>query len=251
MKVSQNEVYRIAQRALEGAGAAYGIDRDGAHAVAWLDGRGLPGLAMLAAALDRMDGAFEPLPPPSREGANGVLDLAGRPAVAWAGAVMDCLTLLLAEDANAGLALRQARWPLFLLPLAVQRVAGGHIVRLRWQAGGAMLTCIANPVAGCRIVAEGEAVSGEGGLAPFFASALPADVTLDAPARVTRGTIRTEPAAVIDAAALEMALQRSLAEGIAVDDAVWSRVTAAANRVLVPDSPESRARGAGGGDANE
>ena len=58
MRVSQFEIDRLVQRALEGSGAPYGVDRDGAQAVAWLECRGLPGLCLLEEDLPFLEGRF-------------------------------------------------------------------------------------------------------------------------------------------------------------------------------------------------
>jgi hypothetical protein len=245
MLVSQNEVYRLTQRALEGSGAPHGTDRDGAYAVAWLEARGLPGLGMLAAALDRMEGAFAPLAPPRREEDTAVLDLQGRPAVAWCGAVLDCFELLTAGPAGVSLLrVQSCRWPLFLLPFAARRAESGRGTRLRWGEGASAVFLSADPAAGCRIVCAGDPDS-------VMTGDLPADVVLSGMMTAVRAPARPRSVQVVDAARLDAALQRSLAEGIAVDDSVWARVGAVASRVLVPASEESRARGAGGGDANQ
>lgn len=243
MRVSQNEVYRIAQRALEGAGAGYGTDRDGAAAVAWLEARRLPGLAMLAAALDRMERAFAPLAAPRRGRDNAALDLAGRPAIAWSGAGVDCADLLLDQGAP-GVRLERCRWPLFLLPAAVARAAGRRSLRLSWAAAGGAVTCLAGCDGACRIVGEGI------DLAAAFLDPAPVDAVLEHPASAVRAQERGRRAQVIDADTLEAALRRTLAEGIEVDADDWARVAETAKRVQVPASAESRARGAGGGDAN-
>jgi hypothetical protein len=248
MLVSQNEVYRLTQRALEGSGAPHGIDRDGAFAVAWLEARGLPGLAMLAAALDRMQGAFAALAPPRRDDDAAVLDLQGRPAIAWGGAVLDCFELMTASPAGASLLrVRSCRWPLFLLPFAARRAESGRGTRLRWGEGETAVFLSADAAAGCRIVCAGES----GDLAAAMTGDLQADVVLSGMMTAVRAPARPRSVQVVDAARLDAALNRSLAEGIAVDDAVWARIGAVASRVLVPASEESRARGAGGGDANQ
>lgn len=247
MRVSQNEVYRLAQRALEGSGAPYGTDRDGAFAVAWLEARGLPGLVLLAAALDQLEGAFAPLPPPRREGEAAILDLEGRPAVAWGGSVFDCFELLTGRPAGASLLrVRSCRWPLFLLPFAARRAESGRGTRLRWGEGEGAVFLTADPATGCRIVCAGEGRD----LAAVMNGDLPAEVVLSGMMTAVRSPARPRSVQVVDAIRLDAALDRSLAEGIDVDDALWARVADAASRVLVPASEESRARGAGGGDAN-
>jgi hypothetical protein len=51
-------------------------------------------------------------------------------------------------------------------------------------------------------------------------------------------------------AELALAYDRSLQEGVNVDDSLWQRLSAVAARVQVPASEVSRQKGAGGGDAN-
>src|ERR1700740_1798531 len=95
MRVSQFEIYRLCQRALEGLGAPYGVDQDGARAVAWLEVRGLPGLTLLGADLAQLDGGFAGL----RLRAGAAVDAAGRSAIAFCGAVVDLLVAPTAKDA--------------------------------------------------------------------------------------------------------------------------------------------------------
>ena len=96
MRVSQFEIYRLSQRALEALGAGYGVDRDGARATAWLEARSLPGLSLLAADLPDLERGIRP---PRLEGeadAEIAIDAAGGSAIAYAGALMDILDLFLA-----------------------------------------------------------------------------------------------------------------------------------------------------------
>jgi hypothetical protein len=149
------------------------------------------------------------------------------------------------------LRVQSCRWPLFLLPFAARRAESGRGTRLRWGEGDAAVFVSANPpgdpAAGCRIVCAGE----DRDPAAVMTGDLPVDVVLSGMMTAVRAPARPRSVQVVDAARLDDALNRSLAEGIAVDDAVWARIGAVASRVLVPASEESRARGAGGGDANQ
>lgn len=245
MPVSRNEVYRVAQRALESVGAAYGTDRDGAAAVAWLEARGLPGVELLAAALDRLPGAFEPLTPPREEDGRSVIDLAGRPSIAWPGTLIDFADLV--ADQGRALVVQDCRWPLFLVAAAAQRPEGSRPLTLRWSLGEGSITGVVHSGSSCRIVGE----QLKGNLAEALRDDNPTDVTVTASRSNVRAAERAAPAEVLGAEALDEALQRSLADGIAVDPEVWRRVSEAAKHVLVPPSDISRRRGAGGGDDND
>jgi hypothetical protein len=221
MRVSQFEIYRLVQRALEGSGAPYGVDRDGAQAVAWLESRGLPGLRLLQDDLPLLEGRFTGLAL-KRNGGGIEIDAAGISAIAYGSAVID-----LARDGTA-LHLRRCRSPLFLLPAAV---AAGAPLEIRWRE----ILCATDADAGASLwVGDGEALL----------DAAPTEVEI----RSGSAAMSTRP--FLDPAELARRYEISLAQGIEVGDALWRRIDAVAARVQVPASTESRLKGAGGGDAN-
>jgi len=222
MRVSQFEIYRLVQRALEGSGAPYGVDRDGDQAVAWLESRGLPGLRLLQGDLPLLEGRFTGLT--LKRDAGGIeIDAAEISAIAYGSAVIDLACK------GAALRLRRCRSPLFLLPAAVAVAAP---LEIRWQE----ILCAADADAGASLWVGGSA-----------------DGLLDSTA--TEVEIRSGSAAMsarpfLDSGELARRYENSLAQGIEVDDALWRRIDAVAARVQVPASTESRLKGAGGGDAN-
>ena len=221
MRVSQFEIYRLVQRALEGSGAPYGVDRDGAQAVAWLESRGLPGLRLLQGDLPLLEGRFTGLT--LKRDAGGIeIDAADISAIAYGSAVID-----LACKGGA-LRLRRCRSPLFLLPAAV---ATGMPLQLRWRE----ILCAAQGDAGASLwVGDGDALR----------DCSPTDVEIES------GSAAMSARPFLDSGELARRYENSLAQGIEVDDALWRRIDAVAARVQVPASTESRLKGAGGGDAN-
>jgi hypothetical protein len=222
MRVSQFEIHRLVQRALEGSGAPYGVDRDGAQAVAWLESRELPGLRLLQGDLPLLEGRFTGLT--LKQDAGGMeIDAAGISAIAYGSAVVD-----LARD-GASLRLRHCRSPLFLLPAAV---AAGVPLEIRWRE----ILCAAHPDAGASLwVGEG---------ADALLDSTPTEV------EIRGGSTAMSARPFLAPAELAGRYEISLAQGIEVDDALWRRIDAVAARVQVPASTESRLKGAGGGDAN-
>ena len=214
MRVSQFEIYRLAQRALEGSGAPYGVDRDGAQAAAWLEARRLPGLRLLQADLPRLDGKIRGLALRGEE-----IDAGGLSAIAYGSAVIDL------ARGRASLKLRRCRSPLFLLPSAA---ASG--LTLSWRQAAGEARCSA---------------SGLHGSAPALFDSTPADVEI-------RSGDAAPPAgpAFLDAAELARRYGQALEQGVEVEEETWREIDAVAARVQVPASPESRLKGAGGGDAN-
>ena len=221
MRVSQFEIYRLVQRALEGSGAPYGVDRDGAQAAAWLESRGLPGLRLLEGDLPLLEKRFTGLR--STRSAGGTeIDAAGIPAIAYASAVID-----LAHDGTT-LRLHRCRSPLFLLPAAI---AAGLTLQLRWRE----ILCAVKADAGASLWAGDDAALGD---------STPADV------EITGGSTPMIEKPSLDPAELARRYEISLARGVEVEDALWRRIDAVAARVQVTASTESRLKGAGGGDAN-
>ena len=245
MRVSQFEIYRICQRALEGLGAPYGVDRDGADAAVWLEARGLPGLALLAGELDRLDkpGAFAGMTPHfAAARGEATVEAGGRPAIAFPGAAVDLLLLLALQspDRRGQLMIENCRSPLFLLPAAATAAGELSSLRLAW---------------------DGVAVMIESGrlsiwLPPGrpFATALGESGPHEVKLECSRGEPLAKPDSELKRALSEtelaLAFDRSLDEGVAVDDGIWQRLSAVAARVQVPASEVSRLKGAGGGDAN-
>jgi len=245
MRVSQFEIYRICQRALEGLGAPYGVDRDGAEAAVWLEARGLPGLALLAADLEHLakPDAFAGMTPPmAAAGGAAEVDAGGRPAVAFLGAALDFLQLLArrSPDGRGRLAIEHCRSPLFLLPAAVAAAGASASLRLAW---GDVAAEIGSDSLSIRIAPGRSAAQALGERGPCAVELALGQGEM--PAEPGSG-----PQAALSVADLGRAYDRALDEGVAVDDEVWRRLSIAAARVQVPASEVSRLKGAGGGDAN-
>ncbi len=236
MQVSQFEIYRLIQRAMEALGAGYGVDRDAARHVTWLQARGFPALELFDHELAALEAR---LPRARLQGPSGhetIVDIDGSP-IACAGALVDLVLARFRQSGEGRLRLRGCTTPLFLIPALAETASPGG--SLSWLMG------------------EGEvSVTAGGGEAALFAApeisilpalaAPPGDVLLAMPA------LATPPGRVQALAARQLAdrLNACLSRGVDVDEALWRRIDAVAARVQVPASSVSRERGAGGGDAN-
>jgi hypothetical protein len=248
MRVSQNEIYRLCQRALEGLGAPMGVDWDGAFAVAWLEARNLPGLDILARDLVRLECDFGPPTAMALDGTQLRIDAAGQSAIAMCGAVVDAAMAVAeaAADGRATIRLLGCRSPLFLLPLAARRSEGGSEYRLAWCSGGRDIACLVTAPGRVSIHA-----APENHLGGLLTAAEMAEVEILCAYRVPlSGADPRLPPSALDAEALAWRLSRALASGVDVAQETWERVAKVAARVQVSASEASRARGAGGGDAN-
>ena len=216
MIVTLAELESLAKRALAGSGAPSGIDEDAAAATAWLEARDLPALDALVAELDR--GVID-LPAPAVEGRQ--VDAGGRSALLLCGTLIDQAVLL----ADQGpLTVEQLAQPIFLLPLADRRRRAGWSFRITWGSGSGALVDVEQGLA---------LLGGLDGLLP------------KAPVTVSIASVRGPLDRFEGDSGLEARLGQTLANGRAVDDGLWQRLTRHGARALVPASEESRARGAG------
>ena len=218
--VSLGELRTAAGRALIGAGAPAGTERDGARSAVWLESRGLRGAEALVA--DLRTAANAGLRPP---------DLTARPI-----GLADCLVLVwgssLVElamlEAGATITLDGCRAPRALVPEAAAQAQRGWRFRLR--AG------------------ESEALVSRDVIAldRSFASLEAADVRIVAEKGSLRAGHSTRPSpSRLNTAQLESRHCGSLATGLRLDPDDWQAIRQAAARILVPASERSRSRGAG------
>lgn len=230
MRSSYDEIRRLANRALDAADAAPGIDEDSAHAVAWLEAAGLPGLSLLGDALDGSDqaGRAAGLASSATSQSGSEIDASNRSAVFFAASVIDLLIALAQGPNGAGfITLRATRHPLVLAASAARFCPPGKVITLSWMdidfraaAGHVML--YRNP--GARPWTDPD----------------PVDVEL---------TCGSEELASIPVGGciLTARIAQALRDGLTADEAGFARVADYAARILVPASETSRQTGAGAG----
>ncbi len=244
MIVTLNEVQRSCQKAMSGAGAPAGVDDDAAMAAAWIEGRGLPVLGAVAAALDRWAGdasAMELAELPPEAGARR-FDAGGRSALFVGSGLLD-LAVAMAVETTAVFSVQVARVtdPLFFVPPAVVCARCDRTLRLSWRRpdGAPRAGALVGPDSGTALLGDWRNPAPGG---PFEVSIQCAQAGGgQAGSGQAPGTLPT----MLGQADLDARLAEALAAGLSVDEGVWTRLSAYAALSLVPSSPESRARGAG------
>ncbi len=232
MHSSYDEIRRISFRALDAGGAAAGIDEDSAHAVAWLEAVGLPGLATLADALDASDPSsrssgleISPTVSPAK-----VINAGGQSAVFHAASVVDLL-IADAQSSNtsaAALTLHGCMHPLMLAASAARFCPRGATISATWR--GVEFT-----------IKRGKALMAENGPdATEWLDPSAFDVSLSCsfapPAEQTQA-----------GANLTDRLENALRSGLDVDGEAHVRISDYAVKILVPETEASRLGGAGAG----
>ena len=217
--VSLAELRTAASRALKGAGAPPGTERDGARAAVWLESRGLRGAAALVQDLAVMASGRRRQP----AFAGNRLDLAELPALIWCSTAVELAIL----GAGADILVEGCSIPRALLPEAAAQASEGWQFAIRSGAGEAL-------VAGAEVSVDRS-----------FAALGEADVLLAAAARQPSGGARAPAPTRFTSSGLEARHAASLANGLRLIPREWRVIREAAARILVPASERSRSRGAG------
>lgn len=225
--VSLAELRTAASRALAGAGAPAGAERDGARSVVWLESRGLRGAAALLSDLRLLRAVpGRAARPPSLAGHRA--DLAGGPILFWGSTLIEAAIL----EAGTAILLVGCRSPRALLPEAAAQAGPGLHFTMRAGAGRAL-------------VANGSMT-----LDRSFADLETADVRLAAaPGRPPPAALPPSAPAPGDSRLSERQLDErrraSLANGLRLAPGDWREIREAAARILVPATERSHSRGAG------
>lgn len=205
MTFSLNEVEATAKKATRGAGYPWGLAEDAGKAVRWLCAQDLDGCGMLAALLDRFDGtALADITP----------QIGDQVWQAPGGMLCPLITgCALSDDIGAledgPLQIGPVAVPGLLLPFAAYVARrDGHVVRIAWSDGAAVLN-------GAKVSIAGNLPATAGGISITTGGSLDG-----LPPRQTRA---------------------------APDPSDWETLNRFAHRTYAPATEESRAKGAGAG----
>ena len=249
MIVSWNELQRTCQKALRGLGVPAGADDDSSFAVLWLQARGLDALTPLEAALSALERSSpHPLGVVGRTDGVDALDAGGQPVVSVASDAIDFAVARAVESAaRADVLLTGVEGAILVAGALAQRPGYGRCSRVEWRDGEGRFRLDMASDGACRL-----------SLASFDSERLrpgpgrrSVRIAIDGPDGsrwMERG-----PCWRIDAdeAELDHRATQSVARGIEVPGALWTRLLVFAKRTLVPATHASRERGAGGGEYND
>ena len=203
-----SELEGMARKALEAAGVASGLDRDGAFAAAWCEAHGLGGLAILVRDLDALSGV------PEHSGKR--INAGGLSAL-----VVGPLAIDLAMVMDLELSVENIRSPSAALAYAVRRARNDRWFRLVWG--------------------DSEALAAE---AQTMISLANPDVATELTISCGKGAPPIISDVTINSVELERRRMRALKEGLFLVRETRETLLEAAKRVLVPASESSRS-GAG------
>ena len=225
MSYSYYEVYTNAQRAFSGLGFPYGADEDAAYIVAWLEAFDLNGVNLFSSLYSKLDNSFSG----SFENTIGKkLDLQKRSCLMVGPGLIDYMTFQANENNEIKIEIINCADPLFLVPLLYRNIKKNIFSYIVDEKN--ILAVInkenifihpelkKNKLSNLNIILSKKIFK-----------------TLDTNNNFTNYST----------------LRKNLSNGLNPNSTDWNTISKLAFRTYVPESEESREKGAGGGDAND
>ena len=223
---SYYEVYTNTQRAFSGLGFSYGSDEDAAFITTWLELCGLNGIKLLNLKIKDLDNSFNANIDPSK--INSDFDCNNKSTLMIGPGLIDFLISKVNNNINFKITMKNCDDPIFLIPLlykyAKKNINSQIISSHKIQA---------------QITNKNIAVNKE-----IISTTYQEDFDL----LLTKNIINEQK---LDIHIQSSKINEMLSNGINPDKKSWDQISEIAFRTFVPESEESRSKGAGGGDAND
>ena len=223
---SYYEVYTNTQRAFSGLGFSYGSDEDAAFITTWLELCGLNGIKLLNLKIKDLDNSFNANIDPSK--INSDFDCNNKSTLMIGPGLIDFLISKVNNNINFKITLKNCDDPIFLIPLLY-----------KYAKKDINSEIISNHKIQAQITNKNIAVNKE-----IISTTYQEDFDL----LLTKNTINEQK---LDIHIQSSKINEMLSNGINPDKKSWDQISDIAFRTFVPESEESRSKGAGGGDAND
>ena len=223
---SYYEVYTNTQRAFSGLGFTYGSDEDAAFITTWLEVFGLDGIKLLKLKIEELDNTFNASIDPSK--INDEFDCKNKSFLVIGPGLIDYLVSKIDKRDDFKLTFKNCSDPIFLIPL-LYKYAKKNIYSqfLLDQKVDAQIT-------NKNISINRDIIS--------------TNYQRNFDLLLTKKIFNEQK---LDINISSSNINNMLSKGINPDKKSWDQISKIAFRTFVPESEESRAKGAGGGDAND
>ena len=226
MSYSYYEVFTNTQRAFSGLGFPYGSDEEAAFIITWLELCGLNGIELLTSKINELDNCYKANIDPKK--INIEFDCNNKSILMIGPGLIDYLVSKLNYNDKILLIIKNCNDPIFFIPLLYKyskKNINSQIVSNK--------NIIAN-ITGKIISLKQEilSINYKKNFDLLLTNKLVSEQSLDININVS-------------------SINETLSNGINPNKKSWDQISKIAFRTFVPDSEESRAKGAGGGDAND
>ena len=223
---SYYEVYTNTQRAFSGLGFTYGSDEDAAFITTWLEVCGLNGIKLLNLKIDEIDNNFSANIDPLK--INSEFDCKNKSMLMIGPGLIDYFISKIDNNGNFKITIKNCNDSIFLIPLLYK--CAKKNINSQFVSNQKIYTQITNK----NIAINKKIVS----------TSYEGDFDL----LLTKKIINEQK---LDINIKSSDINEMLSNGINPDEVSWNQISKIAFRTFVPESEESRSKGAGGGDAND
>ena len=223
---SYYEVFTNTQRAFSGLGFTYGSDEDAAFITTWLEVFGFDGIKLLTFKIEELDNTFNASLDPSK--INDEFDCKNKSFLVIGPGLIDYLVSKIDKRDNFKLTLKNCSDPIFLIPLlykyAKKNINSQFLLDQKVYA----------QITDKNIGVNSDIIS--------------TNYQRNFDLLLTKNILKEQK---LDINISSSNINNLLSNGINPDKESWEQISKIAFRTFVPESEESRAKGAGGGDAND
>ena len=223
---SYYEVYTNTQRAFSGLGFTYGSDEDAAFITTWLEVFGFDGIKLLTFKIEELDNTFNASIDPSK--INDEFDCKNKSFLVIGPGLIDYLVSKIDKRDDFKLTFKNCSDPIFLIPL-LYKYAKKNIYS----------QFLLDQKIDVQITNENIRVNRE---------IISTNYQRNFDLLLTKKIFNEQK---LDINISSSNINNMLSKGINPDKKSWDQISKIAFRTFVPESEESRAKGAGGGDAND
>ena len=223
---SYYEVYTNSQRAFSGLGFTYGSDEDAAFITTWLEVFGLDGIKLLTLKISELDNTFNASIDPSE--VNDEFDCKNKSSLMIGPGLIDYLISKIDKRNDFKLTLKNCSDPIFLIPLLY-----------KYSKKNINSQFLLNQKVDAQITNKNICINRD-----IISTNFQRNFDL----LLTKNILNEKK---LDINIPSSNLNNLLSAGINPDKKSWEQISKIAFRTFVPESEESRAKGAGGGDAND
>ncbi len=226
MSYSYYEVYTNTQRAFSGLGFTYGSDEDAAYITTWLEVFGLDGIKLLTLKILELDNTFNASIDPSE--VNDEFDCKNKSSLMIGPGLIDYLISKIDKRYDFKLTLKNCSDPIFLIPLLY-----------KYSKKNINSQFLLDQKVNAQITNKNIGINRD-----IISTNFQRNFDL----LLTKNILNKQK---LDINIPSSNINNLLSAGINPDKKSWDQISKIAFRTFVPESEESRAKGAGGGDAND
>ena len=223
---SYYEVFTNTQRAFSGLGFTYGSDEDAAFITTWLEVFGLNGIKLLNLKISELDNTFNASIDPSE--VNDEFDCKNKSTLMIGPGLIDYLISKIDKRNDFKLTLKNCSDPIFLIPLLY-----------KYSKKNINSQFLLNQKVDAQITNKNICINRD-----IISTNFQRNFDL----LLTKNILNEKK---LDINIPSSNLNNLLSAGINPDKKSWDEISKIAFRTFVPESEESRTKGAGGGDAND